>query len=51
MEACLKLYNTKRPHRGRGIEGRTPYQVFKVGLRDAQKVAKAASKGEEQQAA
>ena len=25
--------NRNRPHRGRGIDGRTPYQVFKTGIR------------------
>ena len=27
----LETYNQRRPHRGRGIEGRTPYEVFKAG--------------------
>jgi hypothetical protein len=25
-------YNTKRPHQGRGMNGRTPITVFKAGL-------------------
>ncbi len=28
----LEQYNTKRPHRGRGMNGRTPGQVFRAGL-------------------
>jgi len=35
LDAYLELYNTKRPHRGRGMEGRTPYAVFKAGLKQA----------------
>ena len=27
-----ETYNTRRPHRGRGMEGRTPYEVFKAGI-------------------
>ena len=41
LEACLETYDRKRPHRSRGMEGRTPYQVFKAGLADARKAAKA----------
>ena len=41
LEAYLETYNRKRPHRGRAMEGRTPYQVFKTGLPTAGKVAKA----------
>lgn len=51
LDAYLELYNTKRPHRGRGMDGRTPYQVFKAGLKDAKKAAKAAPKKEEKKAA
>jgi len=28
-----EVYNRNRPHRGCGMEGRTPYQVFKKGIR------------------
>jgi transposase InsO family protein len=31
LDAYLETYNTRRPHRGRGMEGRTPYEVFKAG--------------------
>jgi transposase InsO family protein len=32
LGAFLELYNTKRPHRGRGMNGRTPANVFITGL-------------------
>lgn len=32
LDAFLVQYNTKRPHQGRNMNGRTPYQVFKEGL-------------------
>lgn len=33
LDAFLKDYNEKRPHQGRNMNGRTPYQVFKEGLK------------------
>ena len=41
LEAYLETYNRKRPHRGRGMEGRTPYQVLKAGLQAARRAANA----------
>jgi transposase InsO family protein len=32
LDAFLVLYNTKRPHQGIGMNGRTPETVFKKGL-------------------
>lgn len=32
LDAYLVTYNTKRPHQGRGMNGRTPATVFKAGL-------------------
>ncbi len=32
LDAYLETYNTRRPHRGRGMEGRTPYKVFKARI-------------------
>ena len=32
LDAHLEIYNTRRPHRGRGMDGRTPYEVFKAGI-------------------
>ena len=33
LDAYLEIDNRNGPHRGRGIEGRTPYQVLKKGIR------------------
>lgn len=33
LDGYLETYNHSRPRRGRGMEGRTPYQVFKAGIR------------------
>ncbi len=33
LEANLKQYNEKRPRQGRGMNGRTPYRVFKAGVK------------------
>jgi transposase InsO family protein len=33
LDEYLVTYNTKRPHRGRNMEGRTPIQVFKAGIK------------------
>ena len=32
LDTYLKTYNTKRPHQGRNMNGRTPYKVFLDGL-------------------
>jgi transposase InsO family protein len=32
LDAYLVIYNTKRPHQGRGMNGRTPANVFMAGL-------------------
>ncbi len=36
LGAYLEAYNRNCPHRGRGMEGRTPYQVFRAVIREAQ---------------
>ena len=33
LDAYIETYNRNRPHRGRSMEGRTPCQVFKKGIR------------------
>ena len=33
LDASVEIYSRNRPHRGRGMDGRTPYQVFKKGIR------------------
>lgn len=35
LDAFLEQYNTKRPHQGRNMHGRTPFQVFVEGLSPA----------------
>ena len=32
LDGYLETYNTRRPHRDRRMEGRTPYEVFKAGI-------------------
>ena len=32
LDAYLETYNRQRPHRSRGMKGRTPYDVFKAGI-------------------
>jgi len=32
LDAYLVVYNTERPHQGRGMNGRTPLTVFEAGL-------------------
>ena len=32
LDAWLETYNTKRPHQGRGMDGRTPHRAFLDGL-------------------
>jgi transposase InsO family protein len=35
FEEYMQKYNYSRPHQGRGMEGKTPYQVFKGGVKEA----------------
>lgn len=39
LDVYLAHYNTKRPHQGRGMNGRTPYQAFKEGISRKRKPA------------
>lgn len=32
LDAFMELYNTKRPHQGRNMNGRTPYRAFLEGM-------------------
>ena len=32
LDVYLETYSRRRPHRGRGMEGRTPYEAFKAGI-------------------
>ena len=47
LDAYLVRYNTKRPHQGRGMKGRTPYQVFKERLPKRTKKAATQPAGKE----
>lgn len=47
LDTYLETYNRNRPHRGRGMEGRTPYQVFKKGDPEAQEPEEVNQKGGE----
>ena len=44
LDAFLVHYNTKRPHQGRNMNGRTPEKVFKEGLKKLQKTGKTKTK-------
>ncbi len=45
LDVYPETYNQRRPHRGRGMEGRTPYAVFKAGI--ARKCTRKPSAGKE----
>lgn len=51
LDAYLVTYNRNRPHRGRGMDGRTPYKVFKAGIPIAKKAAKSPPPKEDSNAA
>ena len=44
LDAYLETYNRNRPHRDRGMEGRTPYQLFKKGIRKPRRRKKSTRK-------
>ena len=44
LDAYLKTYNTKRPHQGRNMNGRTPAKVFIEGLPKPEKTKEEKSK-------
>ena len=44
LDAFLKVYNEKRPHQGRGMNGKTPYKAFKEGLKKRKTKPKQAAK-------
>ena len=39
LDAYLEVHNTKRPHRGRKMNGRTPFTVFQASIPKALKAA------------
>ena len=44
LDAYIETYNRNRPHRSRGMDGRTPYQVFKKGIREPRSQKKSANR-------
>ena len=44
LDAYIETSNRNRPHRGRGMEGRTPYQVLKKGIRKTRSPKKSTGK-------
>ena len=32
LDAYLETYNRRRPHSGRGMDPRTPYELFTAGI-------------------
>jgi len=34
LDEFLAAYNSKRPHQGRNMKGRTPHKAFMDGLKD-----------------
>lgn len=45
LDEYLVVYNTKRPHQGRGMDGRTPLQAFMDGMeQEVQTESRAAKK-------
>lgn len=46
LDDWLVTYNTKRPHQGRGMNGRTPLKAFTDGLNNAAAPSPKKPKGE-----
>jgi transposase InsO family protein len=44
LDAYLEYYNTKRPHQGRNMNGRTPEKAFAEGVRDPRESKKEETK-------
>ena len=51
LDAYLETYNRSRPHRGRGMEGTTPYEVFKAGIPNKRRTRKPSARKEVKTAA
>jgi transposase InsO family protein len=49
LDQYLEVYNGKRPHRGRKMNGRTPFTVFMAGIPKALKAASANPRSKEDQ--
>ena len=51
LDGYLETYNTRRPHHGRGMEGTTPYEVFKAGIPNKRRTRKPSARKEVKTAA
>ena len=51
LDAYLKTYNRQRPHPGRCMEGRTPYDVFRAGIPKKRRTRKPSARKEVKTAA
>ena len=51
LDEYLKHYNTQRPHRGRNMDGRTPFKVFKEGIQKKKAVVSNQKQKEEKKKA
>ena len=51
LDAYLKTYNRQRPHRGRGMKGRTLYEVIKAGIPKKRRTRKPSARKEVKTAA
>ena len=47
----METYNRRRPHRGGGMEGKTPFRVFKAGIQPKPAVRKPSARKEVKTAA
>ena len=46
LDAYIQTYNRAHPHPGRGMEGRTPHQVFMAGIQKPRSRKKSTTRGE-----
>ncbi len=44
LEEYVVIYNTRRPHQGRGMNGRTPLQAFMDGVNQKDRAGDKATK-------
>ena len=44
LDEYLVIYNTKRPHQGRGMNGRTPLKAFMDGVNQKDRTGDKAAK-------
>ena len=51
LDGYLEIYNSRRPHRDRGMKGSTPYEVFKAGIPRKRRTRKPSARKEVKTAA